>query len=508
MKLVMRSLPGLALGVAMLFGAGCASLSNRAVCPAEGGPTWHEVRSAHFLVRTNLDPARAQKVTLDLERFRRALLLIWTRNFDPPGRLEVIVLRSRGQIEEFSVKGTTAFAYFTGSGPIIAMEASDGTFFGKAVERQAQAHALARYLSRFVLPRQPRWFAEGLSSFLETAHLNDEGTQAVFGEPHRGFLAYVRESPWMTLEELWRWDFSTPKGQPQHYASSWFWVHYLLNEQGPRFTDFQMRLARAEEPRQAFEAAFAGAGDLEEGLRRYLKGGTFGRWTFPLEGVPTELQVRELEGAEVHALRARLYLMGNARTGEERRKAAQLEVTQALSENPTNVSAVVLQAGFTDNDVERLAMAEALVKAHPDSGPAWELLAQAHSQAGSPVALQEQAYLRAAELSPDAASVHNNLAWLYAQSKVPRKGLALAVRAVKLAPFWAPYRDTYAAVLFEMGQCAKSIEAQRRAIELLHESMPEAMRQDFQGRLTRYETVCRERAAAGAAEKEESTPGP
>src|SRR4051812_25578243 len=105
MKPGMRSLPGLALSVAVLFGVGCASLSNRALCPAEGGHTWHEVRSAHFLVRTNLDPAQAQEVALDLERFRRALLLIWTRNFDPKGRLEVIVLRTRGQLEEFSPKG-------------------------------------------------------------------------------------------------------------------------------------------------------------------------------------------------------------------------------------------------------------------------------------------------------------------------------------------------------------------------------------------------------------------
>jgi tetratricopeptide (TPR) repeat protein len=508
MKPVMRAVPGLALSVAMLFGVGCASVANRAVCPAEGGHAWHEVRSAHFLVRTNLDPADAQKVTLDLERFRRALLLIWTRDFDPPGRLEAIVLRTQGQLAEFE-KRYAGFAAFTGNGPVIVMDGSGGMFYGKAADGTVQAHELAHYLSRFVLLRQPRWFAEGLASFLETVHLSEDGTKAVFGQPNLPSLAHVRARPSLKLEELWRWEqeFSTLEDPARHYASSWLWFYYLLNEHGPRFTDFQMRLARAEEPRKAFEAAFAGAGDLEVGLQVFLARGTFGIWTLPLEEVPTDTQVRGLEGAEVHAIRARLFLMGTAKEPEERKKAAQLEVTQALSENPTNVSAVQLQADFMDNSVERLALAEALVKARPDSGPAWGLLARAHAQANSPMAVQEQALVRAVELSPDDATAHNDLAWLYVQSNAPQKGYELAVRAVKLAPFSSYFVDTYAAALFAMGQCAKSIKAQRRAIELLHDGATEAARQELHGRLTKYEAVCRERAAGAATNKEESQPG-
>jgi hypothetical protein len=71
MEPVKRSLPGLALSVAMVFGVGCASMPPRALCPAEGGDAWYEVKSAHFQVRTNLAPDQAREVTLDLERFRR-----------------------------------------------------------------------------------------------------------------------------------------------------------------------------------------------------------------------------------------------------------------------------------------------------------------------------------------------------------------------------------------------------------------------------------------------------
>jgi Tfp pilus assembly protein PilF len=177
-----------------------------------------------------------------------------------------------------------------------------------------------------------------------------------------------------------------------------------------------------------------------------------------------------------------------------------------LSENPTNVSAVRLQAGFMENHAERLALAESLVKAHPDSGPAWGLLARAHGVAGSPVAVQEQALVRAVELSPDDAGAHNNLAWLYVQTNVPQKGYEPALRAVKRAPYSPSYVDTYAAVLFGMGQCDKSISTQRRAIELLEEKVPAEVRQVLQGRLTKYETACREREAAGAPAPEQSKP--
>jgi hypothetical protein len=52
-------------------------------------------------------------------------------------------------------------------------------------------------------------------------------------------------------------------------------VHYLMNEHADRFADFQARLARAEESRQAFDAAFRGVQDLAGGLRTYLDTGRY-----------------------------------------------------------------------------------------------------------------------------------------------------------------------------------------------------------------------------------------
>jgi hypothetical protein len=112
------------------------------------------------------------------------------------------------------------------------MDGSGSLFAGKAAHGTTQAHELAHYLSRFFLLRQPRWFAEGLASFLETVHLEEGGTKAVFGKPDGEALGYIqsggqgRGRPWLGLKELWRWDQpgnTPPQDLSPLYASSWLW---------------------------------------------------------------------------------------------------------------------------------------------------------------------------------------------------------------------------------------------------------------------------------------------
>lgn len=504
MKSARRLLSVGALCVAMLSGVGCVGLNRRAVCPEEGGYPWHEVTSQHFLLRTNMEQAEAQRVALDLEKFRSALLLAWSGDFDPPGRLEVIALRNSGQITEFIPWGYSGFtAHVPFQAPVIVVDGGTEVAARKA-RSNVQAHELVHYLSRFVLLRQPRWVAEGLASYLETVHLSQAGTEVMLGWPHPNALSYVRSRGVLKLDKLWRWDEEalSSKDSTWQYASSWLWIYYLANAHEERFADFQGRLARAEEPRKAFEEAFAGVANLEEGLEEYLESGRFLMHTLPLPPVSSSVAVRELKGPEIHVLRARLHLLGSVRASPEAaRQAAADEIKQGLKEDPTHESVVLLQAELTRNPQERLATARKLVKTWPESGRAWRLLAQALQATGSPVAEQEQALVRAVELMPDDPYAHNELAWFYATSSIPRKGYESAVRAVQLAPYASEIVDTYAAVLFGMGRCSRSINAQRRAIDLLSESVAPEMRQGYMLRLSLYEKVCRQRATAAAAEE-------
>ncbi|WNG52644.1 DUF1570 domain-containing protein [Archangium minus] len=452
------------------------------------------MKSTHFRVQTNLSTEAAEKTALELEKFRRALLLAWDNEFDPPGEVEAIILRSPDQLEEFTDARIAGFASRGENGPLLVMSGDSFLMGESSADQRIQAHELAHYLSSFVLLRQPRWIAEGFASYLESLYFKGASAEVILGRPVRWMLGYVRAHGWMSLEELWAWQTINGMSESdlrRHYASSWLWVHYLMNVHGEQFADFQGRLARAEEPRRAFEASFQGVKDLAGGLRTYVDTGRYAILTIPLPEVPSKVETRELDGAEVHAIRARLRLMtpGSA-TREQRRQQAEQEIAQALREDPTNVSAVYLQSMFSEDASQRLALARELVKARPDSGKAWAMLADALRQSGGSAVEQEQALLRAMELQPQNATVLNNLAWFYVGSENPQKAFELAKRAVALAPADAAILDTYAAVLFQSGHCPDSLRIQRRALDVLHESTPESQRRILQDRLDKYERAC------------------
>jgi tetratricopeptide (TPR) repeat protein len=306
----------------------------------------------------------------------------------------------------------------------------------------------------------------------------------------------VREHGWLTLEELWGWkqiDTFSQAQMQQHYASAWLWVHYLMNEHAERFADFQGRLARAEEPRQAFEAAFRGVQDLAGGLRTYVDTGRYAVLTIPLPEVSSKVELRDLDGAEIHAIRARLRLMtpGTA-TAEQRKQQATQELAQALREDPMNVSAAELHSELAAEPSQRLEVARGLVQAKPDDGRAWGLLARAIGMSGGSGEEQEKALVRAAELLPNRADALNSLAWFYAGTGRPDKAMAPSSRAVQLAPGDAAVLDTHASVLFQLGRCAEAVKVQRRAVDVLHEQASESFRRSIQGSLDRYEQSCRQ----------------
>src|SRR5690606_13226569 len=79
---------------------GCSLLTQTPRSVAE--QPWRTVESDHFRVLTDLSPEVAVRSAVELERFRRALLRVWGPRVDPPGRTDVIILRSRGELHAFA----------------------------------------------------------------------------------------------------------------------------------------------------------------------------------------------------------------------------------------------------------------------------------------------------------------------------------------------------------------------------------------------------------------------
>lgn len=475
--------------LSFLLATGCTA--SRALCPEEGGRPWHEVQSTHFRIQTNLSPEAATSTALELEKHRRALLLAWGTDFDPPGTVDVILLRNLHELREFTQGHAAGFAGTTERGPLLVM-GGNGYVLEDSPDLRLQTHELAHYLSRFVLLRQPRWLAEGLAQYLETAHIKPSTQEVVLGRASGWDLGYVREHGWLDISELWAWDqkgLQSQSEQQWHYASSWLWVHYLFNIHPERMEDFQLRLARAEDPKKAWEASFKGVKDLQGELRTYVTSGRYSVLTIPLPPVPTKVDVRPLQTADVHAVRALLYLRSPGEfTPEQRLENAKREIAQGLKEAPTNVNATILAAQLGEGTVS-LEAARALVKANPDNGLAWDLLADVHGAKGE-VKEAEEARKRAAELLPADASILNSLAWHYAQTQEPAKGLAAAQKAVALAPGNSSILDTLASLLFQLDRCPEALGMQRRAMDMLHERTSESVRRELNQRLQGYHARC------------------
>ncbi len=459
------------------------------------------MNSPHFRISTDLGDRVARLTAVELEQLRAALLLAWGGTVDPPGQVEVIVLSSDVELEEFT-QGAPLEAFLDSSGraPLMVM-AGEGEFLLQHPESlEVQAHELTHHISRSVMVRQPRWLSEGLATYLQTVRFSSLHRKATFGWFHPQHLRYVRYHKRLSLKQLWAWDqrpYVAAGATEPYYATSWLWVLYLMDKQPVRFRDFQERLSRAEEPQHAWEAAFGDVPRMEEDFQKYQPREE-APLTVELPRINPELQAQELDCAEIHTLRARLLLRspGRRRVGE-RLRLAQQEVQQALREDPTNVSAVQLQADFTPEQEKRLALARALVQARPESGAAWSLLGQSLQDASAPAAEQEQALQRALKLEPKDVDALVAMAWLHTEKGETAEGLAKAERAVQLAPGRASTLEAYAALLFQAGRCEESITAQQRAISVLDGHVTEALREAAQAtqeamrqRLSEYERRC------------------
>ena len=206
--------------------SGCAAHHLKATCPTEGGPAWRELTSAHFRMRTDMDREAAGATLLQLERYRRALLLAWGEDFDPPGQVEVIALRHVSELAEFR-KDILGFAASRPEGPLVVITGDGGYALGDAkADLGTTLHELAHYLSRYAMPRQPRWFAEGLAMYLETVYVSADGNTVKLGRASPQWYAQAASRYRLNVAQLWDWDRAEPPREEvtRYYASSWLWV--------------------------------------------------------------------------------------------------------------------------------------------------------------------------------------------------------------------------------------------------------------------------------------------
>jgi hypothetical protein len=482
-----RASLALMLGALATLLPGCATVRS-AQSPDTAAQPWYEIETSHFRIRTNAELPTALQTALGLEKHRRALLLIWGERFDPPGQLEIVVLRDSEQLSEFADAPVAAYTTLVPSGWQAVMAAK----YPSESLAQVQLHELAHYLSRYILLRQPRWLSEGLASYLQTIEEQANPYEAVIGQPPLPLLQYVRQHDFLSIADLWSGS-ATSEARPALYASSWLWVHFLINQQRARFNDFLNRLASAEEPRSAWNAAFTGVSShaLEQGVRSYMHREHFPVRTLLVPPVAPQLTHTVLDEAEIHVTRARLYLTGRKSiSADQRRELVLNEVAQALRHNPQSASARVLEGELGASRRNRLAIANELTLSKPQDPRAWSLLARSRHGEDETFPDLEEMLETGAKVAAQDHWVLSQLAAYHAAHGAPERGLEAATRAVQLAPWSARILETYAAILAGVGSCGEAIAVQKRAMRLLDEHAPDDVKQGYEDRLGNYEQHC------------------
>ncbi|WP_242344978.1 tetratricopeptide repeat protein [Anaeromyxobacter terrae] len=480
------------LGSLALLGA-CVGGARPFRCPEHGGAEWRELASDHFVLRTDLDAARAATLVGRFERMRAAVAAALPAARPAPGRVEVIAFRSAAEYAPFAPDGAEGYYLRSEGGPPRIVLSGEI----RPDQRALLAHEIAHHFLAGAFVRQPRWFAEGVAVSMESLGADVPGGALVLGAPPEARVARARRSP-VPARALLAWDGTAGNRDVlDWYAASWLLVHYLASDRAEAFADLQRRLAAGEAPEAAWRAAFPEYDPARPGAPEALDAALHAHARRHLEAVVREVAVpaavgyfeQRIPSPEVHAIRLALWQHGP----EKRLDALRAEVEETLAEDRAHPIALQYHAALWGEDPVRLA--RVAVEAHPLDPRAWTFLA--HSLPGpTGAAEREDALRRASELAPEnAAALHNLASELLAQGR-SGEALPVARQAVRLAPWSPPILAGFAAVLSDLGQCAAAMPVQRRAIDALPERAPERARRAFEGTLGAYAQQCR--VASGA----------
>lgn len=409
--------------VALAAVAGCATLPP---CPKEGGPEWSEIRSEHFLVRTDLAAPDAVELTRELEEMRTVILAVgWSGAPTPPGLVHVVAVRSARELSAIVPPGAGgAWVKRPPFAPTLLIADISGP-----LGRGAIAHEITHDLAHRFLPIEPPWYSEGVATFFETLQYDRSKHEATIGMPPSVRFAALRRDGLDRSEKLLgtRTLTDDPRAVATFEDQSWLLFHYLVDHRAADLARLQDLLRQLTPWDRAFAEAFPDLPPkrLDAELAEYLRSLGFAVGTRTIQIDVGAIQTRALTDAEVHALRG--YLFATVMRTQDR---ADREIDEALGQEPSNVEALADAFYFrgASADVKR-AFADRAIAAHPASWLAAVSYADAVGPRGPGL---KAALLRALPEAPAEPQLLYRLARLEGAEGRWEQALAFADRAIHL----------------------------------------------------------------------------
>jgi hypothetical protein len=356
-----RSTLSVALALGALALTACGGLSS---LPSRGGPAWFELRSPHFVLRTDLERERAIATLQTLERLLRAYLLFGWNAKGSPEPLPVVVMRRADDVHRLMPGYDGMYLTHPSLPPVAVAPWREGPE-GLATIK----HELTHHVAHAVIPRQPPWFSEGTATFFETAWFDHKGRFVIGTLP----AERIWHGPMPSDELLSQ---HADRADPRFYSNAWLLVHYLYTRRGTDFARYQRALAAGRSFEDAWRESFTDLDHarLDQVLAAYLRSGPFKSGAYRFTHEPVPMRIRALHDADVFALRARLYFQCQP---ENWRLQGRANVELALQADPRQLEAGMLKLLFMSRTLdEQLALASALTAAHPRAWEAWWLRAR------------------------------------------------------------------------------------------------------------------------------------
>jgi len=470
---------------------------------ASGGQGWHELRTAHFTLRTDLEPDAAIHAAVEIERTRAALLAAMWPSVKDVGveTVDVVVLADGMEFERYAGRASNGLYSHLALPPRIVLwgaperwevrvggprwqevPAGNRNSSSEVLRYEFNAHLpvvragsssplrheLAHHIAAAVYGRQPLWFSEGQAQFLESLKLSEDGRSATVGLINPiAWQQFVRIRT-ISVADVLDWQtlgLRLPRLESLGlYGGSWQVFQWLFTTRPEGLRCYQERLAAAEEPRRAWADCLPDIvpADLDRILWEFARRGTPRLVQVSIQPVGVEADIRPLTAAEVHLVHAQLALAGGtAAQNAELLAEARTEVEEALAADPACVGALRLQAPNLPPPA-RVEAGRRAVAAHPEDGWAWLLLADALWDASGAASERDQAYRQAVRLLPESplplARAARNLLSLHETAVA----LAWSEHAARLAPWNGEVLAVHALALGAAGRCAeaRSVEAQ------------------------------------------------
>jgi hypothetical protein len=438
----------------------------------------------HFVVDTDLDADEARVMVRQLENLRHVMAEVtFGGEPAPAARVRVLALR-QDEYAHFGHQAAGVFVDWTLFQPmLVTSPGGDWATFSSNVRK----HELAHYVSSLYVDMrlQPRWFAEGTATYLETLRY-DEQTGAIEIGHHPDGYEYLDYMKPVTVQELWDWGESTPYEELRHrlYATSWAAVHYLFDKRPADIVEFERALARGEEARKAWNQIFPDLDDtgLADAIRKYIhkRDNKIAKATIP--PIEVTAQTRPLSEADVLGLRAELYMAlqgASKRTLDETKRLAKTTIDASLAVDPASFWAHQVNLFYFDIAPSSLELARKTIANQQENWLAWLWYAEVLRRAKGPLDEQRSALSKSLDLAPGNPVALTQLAWVEARAGHWKSALAVAARAVRRPPVQSDSLVAYAAALSRTGQCDDARVVEQAVQKRMGSKMPHDVSQLF-----------------------------